>query len=1071
VLTTFVILVGAPAQAQMERASENEAAEVLDRGLYQAATGEVFAYTKQIRDGREVVLYKRGGKVLDQQQMGLYESSGAVPKIEPALAAAAAEAEPGEQLPVMVWLADRRGVAIARGIRAERMPEIDELGERVRAIRQTLRPGPSLDEAEERAFVEAASGGALSEAQSAELRVLAEEIEAAGGRMREEIARQVTATVGPGQRALAATIEVLGGAVTGHILSQNALTATVPANRIRQLAARREVARVSAVPEGYLELDNQGGSLGLPTGFWANGYDGGIWDAGILDTGVQQNHPNLDHVTYYAAPGMPTTDADGHGTGVAGIIYNDHATNRGMAPGLDAVLVGSCSDGGSPYTVFVHADWMVSTAADDPEAINLSCGYGTADDVDYSAFDQFWDGLIDDNYLLVGKSTGNGGDGTTTITHPAPAYNLLAVANIYDQNTVARSDDVIRSTSSRGPTLGGRKKPDIAAPGHNTLTTNNDWSGVNPDFTNLGGTSAAAPHVTGGVVLLTEMRGDDNPIASKAALLNAADAWTDGGTSGSTGDDGQVAGSEWNKTYGWGYLDLWEAWFNGLDVFTSTVDDGMTPPGPDFKLFTGYMFADEKATLVWNRHVGYSGTAFPSMVETLTDLDVYAYRVSDGGFVSGSASTINNVEQIAVPVGADYVLKVDVFGGIDPDVGIESFALATEENFVAATPPTFSFNAPLLMAPPGQQVDWDVSVVNNGSLTAFDNDADIAPVGGFSVVSGPDPQPIGDIPAGGNGVASWRLAAPCTSGSVLHGIANASVSYGESLSSSQSLAMNVGTTGLSDDVPVVSSQISHTFDVGIVNYDWTAVAVNPGAVDRDVYGDTDPCIGSPYQASTYGGTTRDFVVADGRDYGNSTHYAMISYGSGGTPYTIEADQAFDVGVGGSTGFGFTAGEVVETFEIPLQAGTTYRVGVDMVSGATDIALFGFEAARTDGDRGNPTFSADSFGAGGGEARTFTAGSSGLAGVVVINDNASSGESRFFLETFSGPVCDGVPAVLANEVISSLLVLEDCDPFELAPSLRVNGSLTVRSGTSIRINDGFEAVTGLFAGVIDPALNP
>jgi hypothetical protein len=546
------------------------------------------------------------------------------------------------------------------------------------------------------------------------------------------------------------------------------------------------------MPAGKPELDNQRASLGLTTGFWADSVDGGIWDAGVLDTGVQQDHPAFAPLGFISNFG--TTDSNGHGTAVTGIIASNDATFRGMAFGLDHIIVG---DGNNAMS---HADWMVSSAADDPEAINLSFGFGQANDVDYSTFDQFFDGLIDDNWVLVGKSAGNNGDGTTMITHPASAFNLLAVANMDDKNTVTRSDDRIRSTSSRGPTLAGRKKPDIAAPGHNTMTTNNDWSGgflgSNPDFIDFTGTSAAAPHVTGAVVLLTDLRSSDNPMASKAVLINTADAWSDNGTSGDTTDDGPVTGSLWNKTYGWGYLDLWEAWFNGLDVFTDTVDDGVTPAGPDFKLYRGQMFAGEKATLVWNRHVGYNGSNNPNTVENLTDLDLYAYNASTGAQLATSFSGINNVEQVAVAASNDVVLKVDVFGTIDPQVGVESYALSTEENFSAAVTPWFSFanSLPPLINLCGAPLVVSTTVRNHGSVPAFSNTVRLGLPSNVSLVSGTLARSVGTLAPGASTTVSWTvMPTGCSFFPSPRTVtfSNTSSSYGETLSGSSSLSFLV----------------------------------------------------------------------------------------------------------------------------------------------------------------------------------------------------------------------------------------------------------------------------------------
>ena len=88
-----------------------------------------------------------------------------------------------------------------------------------------------------------------------------------------------------------------------------------------------------------------------------------------------------------------------------------------------------------------------------------SFGNGTANDEDYGPTDQFFDGVIDTFGYMVSKSTGNGGWGTTTITHPAPAYNLMASGNVYDQDTVPRTDDRIQSSSSRK--AGGNSQNEI----------------------------------------------------------------------------------------------------------------------------------------------------------------------------------------------------------------------------------------------------------------------------------------------------------------------------------------------------------------------------------------------------------------------------------------------------------------------------------------------------------------------------------------------------------------------------------------------------------------------------------
>src|SRR5690606_36012275 len=149
-------------------------------------------------------------------------------------------------------------------------------------------------------------------------------------------------------------------------------------------------------------------------------------------------------------------------------------------------------------------DFIASTG--EPENTNYSFGNGSAASNEYSPTDQFFDGVIRTFGFMVSKSAGNSGfgSGQPTITHPAPAFNLIATSNSNDNNTPARADDRINTSSSRGPTAGGRKKPDLTAPGTNIQSCNATWSG-GALWAGCTGTSCAAPHVGGAIILLMDM--------------------------------------------------------------------------------------------------------------------------------------------------------------------------------------------------------------------------------------------------------------------------------------------------------------------------------------------------------------------------------------------------------------------------------------------------------------------------------------------------------------------------------------------------------------------------------------
>lgn len=761
----------------------------LDTGKYNANDGTIYEYKKYQENGEETVQYESPyGETLNSEQLRQREANdGKASKIDRQLVAKAKDLDPAEYLEAVIILRNQPARRISKEIRQREMPNLNRLRKQIQDIQRSVRPDESLSPEEEEAFVAnlRKQDKVFSADQLRRHRALSKEIEDRLTAVRDRINHRIKTEIAEDQADLTRHVVSIGGKVRGHIYSQNALEVTIPAGMLDEIADNPLVARMFLVPPVELELDNQAHSLGLDPlfrtdGFWNTGIDGGVWDIGVLDTGVQQDHLALTDLGFLSNYG--TTDTDGHGTAVAGIIASNNGTFTGMAFGMDEMLVGNClSD------VITHADWMVSSAADDPEAINMSCNSTIADDIDYNSFDKYFDGLVDNNRVLFVNSAGNEGDGTTTIKHPASAYNILAVANMDDQNTVDRDDDFIRFTSSRGPTLNGRKKPDISAPGHNTHTTNNDWD-TQLDFIDLGGTSAAAPHVAGGVLLLTDLRGNDNPMASKATLLNTADAWTDNGTSGDTSDDDRVYGSEWNKTYGWGYLDLWEAWFNGNDVFVDSVDDGFTVnhQGPDFKLYKGKMYTNEKATLVWNRHVEYNGDQIPTLVDSLSDLDLYIYESVDGKLVGHSTSSIDNVEQVAVATSSDKVIKVDVFG--TTETGEESYALSTEENFELAVPPNFAVSSNIYRLSNSfygtSMYTLTGAVQNSGSVSAFNNELNVTLPAGMSLI-GINPANLGTITAGGSATASWTvICTPGTSGYIY--LNNRSYSYNELFTGSAS---------------------------------------------------------------------------------------------------------------------------------------------------------------------------------------------------------------------------------------------------------------------------------------------
>ncbi len=741
--------------------------------------GELFPVQKSIEGGVETTRVLVGGAWITVDEWRAVVASAPARIVTPALEARLVDAAAEEMVSVIITLREQPGAPTKRDVRAQNAAQRAAIAAEIQKISREALPQASLTPAEERAFVPQR----LEAEKVAQRQALSAQLDALDEADRVAIAQRLEVAVRPSQDALELRIGQLGGQVTARMSVVNVVAAQVPAGRIGALAQSELVSAIDLDVPGEPELDNHQHSLGLVNGFWANGITGGVHDVGVLDTGVQQSHPALSSHSFLSNMGV--NDTSTHGTGIAGIMASTSTQFPGMAFGCDQIVM---AQAGGTSTSMAGMNYIAGTGV--PENVNYSFGNGTASSSDYASIDQFFDGAISTFGYMVSKSTGNGGfgSGNPTITHPAPAFNLMASANMDDFGTVARTDDRITSSSSRGPTAAGRKKPDITAPGNNSMSTHPSGG-----FANIGGTSSASPHTGGGFVLLWEMGASDTK-AGKAILLNTTDPMDDRQTS-STADDVPVQGSFWNRRYGWGYLNLGQAYIHGLDFFIDSVPDA--PDSEDFRLYAGPMFANERATLVWERHVAYNGNANPTQIESLSDLDLFAYRASNNTLLTSSQSAIDNVEQLSVAADeALVVLKVEAFGTFDPDIDTEEFAIATQEGFAAMTGPAFGG---MVVQPAGVQPNAQfvltVEIENTGDLRAH---GVMATLSGLTIVSGGATQNVGGLNAGATTQAQWTVMAPGTAGQVPVSVALSSASYGETFTGS--INGTVGVASCPEDI-------------------------------------------------------------------------------------------------------------------------------------------------------------------------------------------------------------------------------------------------------------------------------
>ena len=111
--------------------------------------------------------------------------------------------------------------------------------------------------------------------------------------MHREIIRRLENHVAPSQQRVRAAIENAGGTVYAEVAIVNIMGARLPATAVTQVAALDDVTRIELGPVQVPALAGSAPIIYAPR-FWKAGYDGGIYDVGIVDRdGVEDEHPYL----------------------------------------------------------------------------------------------------------------------------------------------------------------------------------------------------------------------------------------------------------------------------------------------------------------------------------------------------------------------------------------------------------------------------------------------------------------------------------------------------------------------------------------------------------------------------------------------------------------------------------------------------------------------------------------------------------------------------------------------------------------------------------------------------------
>jgi len=285
----------------------------------------------------------------------------------------------------------------------------------------------------------------------------------------------------------------LGGELLSVLPVVNGLVASLDGNAIQTLSNQSNVLYISPDRPVQLMADTPGPAVNAQVA-WAHNYTGSGISVALIDSGVNA-HPDFNgtyrtRVVYNQSflPHLNAADQYGHGTHIAGLIAGDGASStgsqyfrtfKGIAPSANIVnlrVLDANGEGTDSAVINAIQTAIALKSVYNIRVINLSLGRGIYESYKYDplcqAVEQAWKAGI-----VVVVAAGNNGrylptNGYGTITSPGNDPYAITVGAMKTMDTATRSDDLIASYSSKGPTFIDRiAKPDVIAPGNLLVST------------------------------------------------------------------------------------------------------------------------------------------------------------------------------------------------------------------------------------------------------------------------------------------------------------------------------------------------------------------------------------------------------------------------------------------------------------------------------------------------------------------------------------------------------------------------------------------------------------------------
>ncbi|HVJ62590.1 MAG TPA: S8 family serine peptidase [Tahibacter sp.] len=426
-----------------------------------------------------------------------------------------------------------------------------------------------------------------------------------------------------------------------------------------------------------------------------------------------------------------TSPTSYHGTHTSGTIAGDAAGTFGATTYLASTPTAAnheLADGMAPNAQLLFLDIGNDTSGclsiqDLPSTLQQgydagtrihSASWGSPSAGVYSGNDLDADyNLRENEDMIFVVSAGNNGPTLTSTGSPGNAKNTITVGMLAHAGSTS-----INSSSSRGPTVDGRRKPDITAPGTGTISAAGDASTTGtaeaPASKSLTGTSMAAPTVSGNMALMRQFFVDG---FYPGGARKAADTYNPSGMAlKAIVLNGTNPVSFNTDTHGWGrmWLDS-NLWFSTtltggddnrrMRLFERTQAAGLkTGEQHTYTIANVAVGQELRATLAW-----YDVEAQPSSALAIVnnlDLEVtgpggtYLGNALTAGVSTAGATTAdvrNTVEQfrLTAPTAGSYTFRVkgtSVPGGSRPNTNRQGYGLAVSGAF--GLPAAATFPAP-----------------------------------------------------------------------------------------------------------------------------------------------------------------------------------------------------------------------------------------------------------------------------------------------------------------------------------------------------------------------------------------